>query len=39
MMPDSLVLFLALAIVLLALDQVDLRWGDDSRHEFGDRNW
>lgn len=38
-MLEPLVLFLAVAIVLLALDQVDLRWGDDSRHEFGDRNW
>ena len=38
-MLEPLVLFLAVAIVLLALDQVDLRWGDDSRHEFGDRDW
>jgi len=38
-MLEPLVLFLAVAIVLLALDQVDLRWGDYSRHEFGDRNW
>jgi hypothetical protein len=38
-MPESLVLFLALLIVMLALDQVDVRWGDDSRHELGNRNW
>lgn len=38
-MPDLLVMVLVIAIVLLALDQVAARSGDDSRHEFGDRNW
>ena len=37
--PETLVLLLAIVIVLLTLDQVDLRWGGDSQHEFGDRNW
>jgi hypothetical protein len=38
-MPEFLALLLAIVVVLLALDQVVARWGDDSRHELGDRNW
>jgi len=36
---EYLPLILAIALLLLALDLVDVRWGDDSRHKFRDRNW
>jgi hypothetical protein len=31
--------FLAMGLLLLALDLIAVRWGEDSRHEVGDRNW
>jgi hypothetical protein len=38
-MLDYLAPLLALVLLLLALDLVAARWGEDSRHQFGDRNW
>ncbi len=37
--PEELAIFLVIAVLLLALDLVAMRWGEDSRHELGDRNW
>jgi hypothetical protein len=31
--------FLAMVLLLLVLDLVAARWGEDSRQEFGNRNW
>jgi hypothetical protein len=36
---ETLAPFLAMTLLLLALDLVAARWGEDSRHEFGERNW
>lgn len=38
-MPETLLLALALALLLLALDGAATLWGEDSRGEFEDRNW
>jgi hypothetical protein len=38
-MHEYLLLLLAIVLLLLALDAADARWGADSRHELGDRNW
>jgi hypothetical protein len=38
-MHEYLLLLLAIILLLLTLDLVAARWGADSRHELGDRNW
>jgi hypothetical protein len=37
--PETLITILAVVLLLLALDVAAMRWGEDSRHKFGDRNW
>lgn len=36
---ETFILGLVLLLVLLALDGTAARWGEDSRHEYEDRNW
>lgn len=38
-MPEYLAPFVAVVVLILIVDQIAARWGGDSRHELGDRNW
>jgi hypothetical protein len=38
-MSEQVLVFLAMALLLLALDVADARWGENSWQEFKSRNW
>jgi hypothetical protein len=38
-MSEQVLVFLAMALLLLALDVAAARWGENSWHEFKSRNW
>ena len=37
--PEELAIFLVIAVLLLALDLVAMRWCEYSRHDLADRKW
>ena len=38
-MTEVLGVLVAIVSLMLLLDLTARRWGEDSRHEYGDRNW